>query len=125
MLEHIVKNGERIEDILSMYHLQLEEIVSINLHVTDFYHLVSGTKIKIPLLTEEVEQILDNTESFIQRYYPKMEDLEEPAPIQEVVLERSPKEDVLTEPIQLEPKKEALGRPYPGILPPKNPYKRS
>lgn len=123
MLEHIVKNGERIEDILSMYHLQLEEIVSINLHITDFYHLASGTKIKIPLLTEEVEQILDNTESFVQRYYPKMEDLEE-VPVQEEVLERTSIKEAPPLTLEVEAKKEPLGRPYPGILPPKNPYKR-
>lgn len=122
MLEHIVKNGEQIEDILNMYHLQLDEIISINLHVTDFHHLVSGTKIKIPLLTEEVEQILDNTESFVQRYYPKMENLEDLEPVKEAVVSEPIKaqDEVLVR----EPAKEPLGKPYPGIVPPKNPYKR-
>lgn len=123
MLEHIVKNGERIEDILSMYHLELEELIQLNLHITDFYNLLSGTKIKVPLIHNETEQILDNTESFVQQYYPKIHDvfeekteelppISEPGPQEKEVLERREAE--------LPPR----GRPYPGILPPKNPYKR-
>ena len=92
MLEHIVKNGERIEDILNMYHLELDELIQLNLHITDFYNLMSGTKIKIPLIHNETEQILDNTESFVQQYYPKIHDvfeekIEVVAPVNQPVLQ--------------------------------------
>ena len=130
MLEHIVKNGERIEDILNMYHLELDELIQLNLHITDFYNLMSGTKIKIPLIHNETEQILDNTESFVQQYYPKIHDvfeekIEVVAPVNQPVLQE---EEILE---RKEPEQEIKdnrlpprGRPYPGILPPKNPYKR-
>ncbi|MDE7264401.1 MAG: LysM peptidoglycan-binding domain-containing protein [Anaeroplasmataceae bacterium] len=126
MLEHIVKNGEVIQDILNMYHIELDELMSYNLHITDFYNLASGMKIKIPLLHNEVEQILENTESFVQKYYPKVHDLFEEKKelsktemrVEEIIEEdkeeapsHSPK------PLKVEPK----GKPYPGILPPKYP----
>ncbi len=123
MLEHIVKNGERIEDILKMYHLELDELISVNLHITDFHHLLSGTKIKIPLLSAEVEQILDNTESFVQRYYPKMEEFKEEVKPEEKVIENFENNEIKEPILQEQPKREER-RAYPGILPPKFPYKR-
>lgn len=125
MLEHIVKNGEAIQDILNMYHLELEEVRNLNLHITDIHNLQSGMKIKIPVLHNEIEQILENTESFVQKYYPKLqapfEEVKPPVP--PVVLEK--KEEEPLSPIP--PKEERVipkGRPYPGILPPKMPQKR-
>lgn len=121
MLEHIVKNRETLEDILNMYHLGVEELKNANLHITDFNHLASGMKIKIPLLTEEVEQVLESTESFVKRYYPKMEEIEK------VVLEKPVEETpkvVEEKPMTPPPAVELNRRAYPGILPPKNPYKR-
>ncbi|MDE5545981.1 MAG: LysM peptidoglycan-binding domain-containing protein [Anaeroplasmataceae bacterium] len=146
MLEHIVKNGETIHDILNMYHIELEELKGLNLHITDFYNLVSGMKIKIPLIHNEIEQILENTESFVQKYYPKVNALYEERPqikerettqveepqIQKRDLEEPvetsvsvPKEAI--SPIEETPQKvepKPKGRPYPGILPPKNIYGR-
>ncbi len=124
MLEHIVKNQESLDDILNMYHLQVEELRDANLHITDLHHLVCGMKIKIPILTEEVEQILESTESFVKRYYPKLEE----------TFEEEKRSHVLTQPIEVEkesaPEEKKTVEPhlnrraYPGILPPKNPYKR-
>lgn len=102
MLEHIVKNNEKIDDILNVYHLELEELKKYNYHVTDFYNLVAGTKIMIPLLKEEVEQILERTESFVMDYYPKVETLITPKKEEAKPSEKKPK-----------------GMAYPGILPPK------
>ncbi|MDE6947118.1 MAG: LysM peptidoglycan-binding domain-containing protein [Anaeroplasmataceae bacterium] len=132
MLEHIVKNGETIHDILNMYHLELEEIKDINLHITDLFHLVSGMKIKIPVINKEIEQILDNTESFVQQYYPKVHEVFEDAPslnpvgnppLEEEVPEAS-QETFIHSPRETEPISKPIpkGRPYPGILPPKGPY---
>lgn len=123
MLEHIVKNGERIEDILKMYHLELDELISINLHITDFHHLQSGTKIKIPMLSAEVEQILDSTESFVQRYYPKMEEFKEEVKPEEKSMENIENKEI-KEPVVPEQLKREERKAYPGILPPKLPYKR-
>ncbi|MDE7100928.1 MAG: LysM peptidoglycan-binding domain-containing protein [Anaeroplasmataceae bacterium] len=119
MLEHIVKNGETIEEILNMYHIELNELKNSNLHLTDFSNLASGMKIRIPLITAEVEQILDNTESFVQRYYPKMVDFEEEPKVEPV---EEPKVLIEEKPKVEEP--QLTRRAYPGILPPKNPYKR-
>ena len=146
MLEHIVKNGESIHDILNMYHIELEEVKSYNLHITDFYNLASGMKIRIPLIHNEIEQILENTESFVQKYYPKVNafydekpqmkeemtpQIEEPKvqkrdlpvnPLEPVSLptEHTPPVEEAIKKIEPQPK----GRPYPGILPPKNRYGR-
>lgn len=134
MLEHIVKNGESIHDILDMYHIELEELRGVNLHITDFYNLASGMKIKIPLIHNEIEQILENTESFVQKYYPKVHDLYENEPIPmkapklEERVEEIKEESVVQEeieptlpPYQTPPMK---GRPYPGIIPPSGPYRK-
>ena len=102
MLEHIVKNGERIEQIISLYRVNLDTVKSYNLHITDFNNLLCGMKIKIPLINEEIEQILENTESFVKEYYPKVID------VIEEVKEEIPKEGKVLE----------RGKPYPGIVPP-------
>lgn len=123
MLEHIVKNGERIEEILDMYHLELDEIQSVNLHITDFHHLVSGMKIKIPVMSKEVEQILENTESFVEHYFPKINEIIEENEVEEPKKEWTPPLRQTSQPKE----REAIfkGIPYPGILPPKPPYKKS
>lgn len=125
MLEHIVKNGESIYDILNMYHIELEELRATNLHITDFYNLASGMKIKVPLLHNEIEQILENTESFVQKYYPKVHDLYETEKEQTPIIEQRIEEvhPVVEEPVSPLPKT-VKGRPYPGIVPPSYPYKK-
>lgn len=146
MLEHIVKNGETIHDILNMYHIELKELIGVNLHITDFYNLASGMKIKIPLIHNEIEQILENTESFVQKYYPKVNALYEEKPqikerettqVEEPQVQKRELEETVETPtsalkevtppmeetpkiVEIKPK----GRPYPGILPPKNRYGR-
>ncbi len=110
MLEHIVKNGESIYDILNMYHLDIETLKGYNLHITDLYNLVSGVKIKIPIISSEIEQILENTESFVQKYYPIVEDYNDSLNVDTkdiVKLNESNNERPLNK-----------GIPYPGIVPP-------
>ncbi len=125
MLEHIVKNGESIHDILNMYHLELDEIKGVNLHITDFYNIQTGMKIKIPLINNEIEQILENTESFVQKYYPKVNELYEEKPMVHEIHEERPKVEERSSEMKQESIKEApiinspKGKPYPGILPPR------
>lgn len=69
MIEHIVKNNENIKDILDVYHISLDELKEYNRHITDFSNIICGQKILIPFLKEEVSQILDSTESFVEKYY--------------------------------------------------------
>ena len=99
MLEHIVKNGENIDDIINVYKVSLEELQINNLHITDYNNIIPGTILKIPLITEEIEQILDKTESFVMDYYPKIS--------KEISNEKK------------EEKIEIRGKAYPGIIPPK------
>lgn len=110
-----------------MYQLTFEELKIHNFHITDFNHLNPGMKLKIPFLTEEVNQILDKSESFVGDYYPTMEmfGLKEPKKEKEVVnnaeivdnhIEVKKSEEVTT------PKVEERLR-YPGANPPKTIYK--
>ena len=103
MLEHIVKNGENLKDIINVYKVSFDEVRNCNLHLTDFENIIPGMKIKIPLINEEVEQILDSTESFVMNYYPKViEDIIEESVVRKVETNSLPK-----------------GKAYPGIIPSK------
>ncbi|MDE6408509.1 MAG: hypothetical protein K2K50_07910, partial [Anaeroplasmataceae bacterium] len=119
------------------YHIELEELKSLNLHITDFYNLASGMKIKVPLIHNEIEQILENTESFVQKYYPKINEIYENKPLPRVEEVEEKKGNVEEKSIPLptppiSPKEETVGnmdvqpkgKPYPGILPPKSRYGR-
>ena len=108
MLEHIVKNGQTINDIIDMYHLTLEEVKKYNQHITNLDYIIPGTKIIIPILTEEVKQILEGTESFVMDYYPKIE--------KEFI------EEKVTEKKIVKVEENLRGKPYPGIVPPKSKY---
>lgn len=115
MLEHIVKNGEGINDILNMYHIDIEQLKGYNLHITDFYNLPSGIKIKIPLISNEIEQILENTESFVQKYYPAIDELNNVREIEGDEIIEATKPDISND-NKMEPINK--GKPYPGIVPP-------
>lgn len=123
-----MKNNEQVNDILNMYHIRLEELMEHNSHITDFYHLVSGTKLMIPLISEEVEQILEKTEGFVMDYYPKITEdiipsLEDSfSPVPEKKEEVLPEEPAKKEEIRTIPEN-SHRTPYPGIVPPRNPYK--
>lgn len=125
MIEHIVKQNENINDILMMYHVNFEELKHYNSHITDFKNLHSGIKLLIPLISEEVEQILEKTEGFVMDYYPKID--KDIIPL----LNEEKKEETLEKKENIEPirkeKQEPLANEnlvaYPGIIPPKRPYK--
>ena len=73
MNTHIVRVNEKIEKIASLYHLNIEEIIKMNKHIQDWDHLIPGTKIRLPEISEMVQIELDNTEPFIEEYYPKID----------------------------------------------------
>ena len=56
-----------------LYHCEINDITGNNLHITDFKKLMAGTKLKIPFLSKEVIDTLEETESFISEYYPKFD----------------------------------------------------
>lgn len=121
MIEHIVKNNEGMNDILNLYHITYDELKEHNNHITDFRNLVSGTKLLIPLVHEEIEQILEKTEGFVMDYYPKITEDIIPS-LEDFAVEKKP-----VEPVKKEETRDSVETnfktPYPGIVPPKNPYK--
>lgn len=72
MLLHIVRSGETIRMIADNYQCEVSDISSNNLHITDFKNLKAGMKLKIPFLTRPIIETLEETESFIQDYYPNL-----------------------------------------------------
>ena len=81
MIIHIVKSNERLIDIINFYSLSFDDLKVNNLHITDFNNILPGTKLKIPTLTSENIQILNNTEPLVSDYYdsniniPKINDI--------------------------------------------------
>lgn len=69
---HIVRNGETLKDILFIYNLTPDEIKEQNRHIRVWDKLIPGTKLKIPSITEAVEQDVSEMEPFVEDYYPKL-----------------------------------------------------
>lgn len=74
---HIVGNNESIQDILNSYELTLDELKNENKHIRVWNYLIPGTKLKIPVLTEAMNEELNEMEPFIEDYYPKIKIEEE------------------------------------------------
>ena len=68
---HIVSSSENIKKIAFLYNMEVEEIQKENRHIRDFYNLLPGTKLKIPVLSENVMSEINEFEPFIEDYYPK------------------------------------------------------
>ena len=75
MLIHIVRSGENIHKILDHYGILRSELVSENRHITDFFNLKPGTKLKIPVISNQVLETLEETEPFVEEYYPKAKEI--------------------------------------------------
>lgn len=69
LIIHIVRENERIGDILKNYNIELDDLKVNNLHITDFNHLSPGTKLRIPNLNQETIQILNEVEPLVSNYY--------------------------------------------------------
>lgn len=68
---HIVRNHETVKEILNTYSLNINELKEYNRHVRDWSRLIPGTKLKIPIINEAVEQDIIDMEPFIEDYYPR------------------------------------------------------
>lgn len=74
MILHIVKEDEKVGQILDLYGITLDELKTNNMHITDFKNLRPGTRIKIPSISNENLQILSSTEPLVDKYYEKLGD---------------------------------------------------
>jgi hypothetical protein len=74
---HIVGNGENVDDILKGYDLSLDELKNENKHIRLWDKLIPGTKLKIPILSENLVEDINEIEPFIEDYYPKIKIEEE------------------------------------------------
>ena len=74
MNTHIVRVNEKIERIAQIYNLSIEEIKKINTHIRDWNNLIPGTKIRLPEISEEINNEIDCVEPFIEEYYPRIKE---------------------------------------------------
>ena len=72
MKYHIVSDQETLQKIAFLYDLTEEEIKKENKHIRLWNRLVPGTKLKIPVISEAMNQDLNDIEPFIEDYYPKL-----------------------------------------------------
>ncbi|HHZ18754.1 MAG TPA: LysM peptidoglycan-binding domain-containing protein [Acholeplasmataceae bacterium] len=87
---HIVRNNETLEDILFLYNVTKAELMEYNQHIRVWNKIVPGTKLKIPPITEAVEQDVSDMEPFVEDYYPKLNYKEYAAtPDEDIPLEAS------------------------------------
>lgn len=136
MIEHIVKNNESIKDVLDVYHISLDELKEYNRHITDFSNLICGQKILVPYLKDEIEQILDKTESFAEKYYDDVinsfdenNSVEENSKSSDEINIRTDKNEGIEKSKSLDEVKQKYSfscksnlKAYGGIIPPKKPY---
>jgi hypothetical protein len=100
---HIVRTGETLEDILFLFNLTKDELVEENRHIRIWDRLVPGTKLKIPAITEVIEQDVNEMEPFIEDYYPKLTD-EQFGSVEEVIFQG--KEETVEKEIKIDEKGE-------------------
>lgn len=127
MIEHIVKNNETIYDIMDSYHITIDEIRDYNPHISNFYDLPFGMKLRLPILSKEVNQVLDSSEILVESFYDSIEHKIEFEEKKEEIEEKSisKNEDNSSDMIDnIKPNNKVIlsNRCYPGILPPKNKY---
>lgn len=83
MIIHIVKDNERLSEIIDFYNITMDDLRQNNLHITDFKNLHAGMKLKIPNISSNVSQILNQTEPLVSSYYENTIDEEEETPVKE------------------------------------------
>ncbi len=70
---HVIKAGETLKRIALSYNLETGEITKINQHISNWERLVPGTKIRLPSISNQLSEEIDEVEPFIEDYYPKIE----------------------------------------------------
>lgn len=69
---HIVCEGETLKKIAFLYGLNEEELQKENKHIRVWERLIPGTKLKIPTISEAIDQDINSMEPFVEDYYPKL-----------------------------------------------------
>ena len=72
MTFHIVRMNEKIDKIALNYQLDVDEIKAVNSYIKDWNHLIPGTKLRLPEISNMLNEEIDNYEPFIEEYYPKL-----------------------------------------------------
>lgn len=101
---HVVKSGENLNKIAYGYQLKPIEIQKINKHISNWEKLIPGTKIKLPEISDQVNEEINEVEPFIEDYYPKVE---LPKVEEEIVIENIESKELIDEeePVSMEEKK--------------------
>lgn len=109
---------------MDSYHVSFDEIRDYNPHISRFNDLPFGIKLRIPVLSHEVNQILDSSEILVESFY---DSIEEKIMIEDKKIENEFSKNSVddSEPIGnivVNNNTILSNRCYPGILPPKNKY---
>lgn len=71
-----MRSGETLEKIMFTYSLTKDELVESNRHVRNWKELIPGSKLKIPVITENIDDDIMDMEPFIEDYYPKQNSID-------------------------------------------------
>ncbi|ERJ12759.1 LysM peptidoglycan-binding domain-containing protein [Haloplasma contractile] len=72
---HIVQVNDTIDRIAKKYDVDVEDIKKHNRQINNFKSIAPGMKLKIPVLTQTVEEeLIDNSPS-VESYYPSLDDI--------------------------------------------------
>ena len=115
---------------MDIYHVSFDEIRDYNPHISSFNDLPFGMKLRIPVLSHEVNQVLDSSEILVESFYDSIEkkiEFEENNNKKEENnkknFSKNDNENESNVPNFKENNNVFLSnRCYPGILPPKNKY---
>ena len=70
---HIVRTNEKIESIINLYNLTIDEIKDLNTHISNWHNLIPGTRLKLPSISEALTNEINDIEPFIEDYYPRID----------------------------------------------------
>lgn len=70
---HIVRTNDKLNTIINLYNLTIDEVKDLNKHISNWDNLIPGTRIKLPVISEAVADELNDIEPFIEDYYPKID----------------------------------------------------
>lgn len=112
MNTHIVRVNESLDKIALIYCLTKEEIIKNNTHIKDWNRLIPGTKLKLPIISDIVENQLDNTEPFIEDYYPRLDPIKTGFVSEEIPVQSTNVEASNIEETKIENKPKKINKPH-------------